>query len=137
MRLAITLTFCLSVLSLTYSQTPENPWTFDVGVNSVTVKDENGSKLSLPTLSLSRYVFGNFSLGLNFSENNVEVSNKDLYYYSLDGIIKYDISNQAELLGIDIDPYILPVMVYQNLEMMETFLILALVEDLISSYLRT
>ena len=95
MRLALALTFLLSVFTSALSQTPENPWSFDVGVNSVTIKDEDGSKLSLPTLSLSRYVFGNFSLGLNFSENNVEVSNKDLYYYSLDGIIKYDISNQT------------------------------------------
>ena len=83
MRLALALTFFLSVFTSAYSQTPENPWSFDVGVNSVTIKDEDGSKLSLPTLSLSRYVFGNFSLGLNFSENNVEVSNKDLYYLSL------------------------------------------------------
>ena len=29
-----------------------------------------------------------------------------MYYYSLDGIIKYDISNKAELLGVDINPYI-------------------------------
>ena len=106
MRLTLVLTFCLSVFSMTYSQTPENPWSFDVSVNSVSVKDEDRSKLSLPTLSLSRYIFGNFSLGLNFSENNVEVSNKDLYYYSLDGIIRYDISNQTELLGVDIDPYL-------------------------------
>ena len=106
MRLTLVLIFCLSVFSMTYSQTPENPWSFDVSVNSVTVKDEDRSKLSLPTLSLSRYIFGNFSLGLNFSENNVEVSNKDLYYYSLDGIIRYDISNQTELLGVDIDPYL-------------------------------
>ena len=106
MRSALALTFLLSVFTSALSQTPENPWSFDVGVNSVTIKDEDGSKLSLPTLSLSRYVFGNFSLGLNFSENNVEVSNKDLYYYSLDGIIKYDISNQTELLGVDINPYI-------------------------------
>ena len=106
MRLTLVLTFCLSVFSMTYSQTPENPWSFDVSVNSVSVKDEDRSKLSLPTLSLSRYIFGNFSLGLNFSENNVEVSNRDLYYYSLDGIIRYDISNQTELLGVDIDPYL-------------------------------
>ena len=106
MRSTLALTFLLSTFTCVYTQTPENPWSFDVGVNTVTVKDEDGSKLSLPTLSLSRYVFGNFSLGLNFSENNVEVSNKDLYYYSLDGIIKYDISNKTELLGVDIDPYI-------------------------------
>ena len=106
MRLTLALTFLLSVFSSAYSQTPENPWSFDVGVNSVTIKDEDGSKLSLPSLSLSRYVFGNFSLGVNFSENNVEISNKDLYYYSLDGIIKYDISSQRELFGVDINPYI-------------------------------
>ena len=72
MRLTLALTFFISVLSSAYTQTPQNPWAFDVGVNSITVKDEDGSKLSLPTLSLSRYVFGNFSVGLNFSENNVE-----------------------------------------------------------------
>ena len=63
MRLTLVLTFCLSVFSLVYSQTPENPWSFDVGVNSVSVKDEDGSKLSLPTLSLSRYIFGKIYRG--------------------------------------------------------------------------
>ncbi len=46
MRLTLALTFLLSVFSSAYSQTPENPWSFDVGVNSVTIKDEDGSKLS-------------------------------------------------------------------------------------------
>ena len=53
MRSALALTFLLSVFTSALSQTPENPWSFDVGVNSVTIKDEDGSKLSLPTLSLS------------------------------------------------------------------------------------
>ena len=60
----------------------------------------------LPSLSLSRYIFENFSVGLNYSENDIVVSNEELYYYSIDGIVKYNIPNDSKVLGVDADPYV-------------------------------
>ena len=65
-----------------YSQDKENPWLLGVGVNSINADDFEKSGYKLSSLSLSRYIFNNFSLGVNYSNNNIEISNEDLYYYS-------------------------------------------------------
>ena len=89
-----------------YSQNEENPWLFEFGINSVNAEESNKSSYRLPSLSLSRYIFNNFSVGVNYSQNDLEISNEDLYYYSLDGIIKYNIPGNSKILGIDVDPYV-------------------------------
>jgi len=89
-----------------YSQNEENPWLFDLGINSVNAEESNKSAYRLPSLSLSRYIFNNFSVGVNYSKNDVEISNEELYYYSLDGIIKYNIPGDSKILGVDADPYV-------------------------------
>ena len=75
-------------------------------VNSINPDDFEKSGYKLPSLSLSRYIFNNFSLGVNYSNNDVEISNEDLYYYSIDGIIKYSIPVDSKILGAKVDPYL-------------------------------
>ena len=89
-----------------YSQNEENPWLLELGINSVNTEESDKSAYRLPSLSLSRYIFNNFSVGVNYSQNDLEISNEDLYYYSLDGIIKYNIPGNSKILGVDADPYV-------------------------------
>ena len=89
-----------------YSQDKENPWLLGVGLNSINADDFEKSGYKLSSLSLSRYIFNNFSLGVNYSNNNIEISNEDLYYYSIDGIIKYSIPVDSKILGVKVDPYL-------------------------------
>ena len=56
--------------------------------DSVNAEDSDKTSYRLPTLSLSRYIFNNFSVGINYSENDINVSNEDLYYYSLEFYLK-------------------------------------------------
>ena len=99
----IAIILCFS--STIYSQTEDNPWLIGVGFNSVNAEGSETTNYRLPSLSLSRYIFENFSVGLT-SENDVVVSNEELYYYSIDGIVKYNIPNDSKVLGVDADPYV-------------------------------
>ena len=101
---AIALIICFS--SSLYGQTEDSPWLIGVGFNSVNADGSESTNYKLPSLSLSRYIFENFSIGLNYSENDIIVSNQELYYYSIDGIIKYNIPNESKILGVDADPYL-------------------------------
>ena len=103
---AISLVFLICFAGSAYSQNEENPWLFEFGINSVNAEDSDKTSYRLPTLSLSRYIFNNFSVGINYSENDVNVSNEDLYYYSLDGIIKYSFPNESKFLGVDTNTYL-------------------------------
>ena len=103
---AISLVFLICLAGSVYSQNEENPWLFEFGINSVNAEDSDKTSYRLPTLSLSRYIFNNFSVGINYSENDVNVSNEDLYYYSLDGIIKYNFPNESKFLGVDTNTYL-------------------------------
>ena len=50
-----------------YSQNEENPWLFELGINSVNAEESNKSAYRLPSLSLSRYIFNNFCVVVNYS----------------------------------------------------------------------
>ena len=102
--ISLVLLICFS--ASIYSQDKENPWLFGVGVNSINPDDFDKSGYKLPSLSLSRYIFNNFSLGVSYSNNDVKISNEDLYYYSIDGIIKYSIPVDSKILGVKVDPYV-------------------------------
>tara|TARA_B100000575_G_scaffold54069_1_gene40622 strand:+ start:55697 stop:57004 length:1308 start_codon:yes stop_codon:yes gene_type:complete len=102
----IFLTIIILYSSFNYSQDEENKWLFEIGVNSINVENSNNSNYRLPKLSLSRYIFNNLSVGLSFSENDVSVANQELYYYSVDGILKYSINKELKVLGLDTNPYI-------------------------------
>ncbi|MDA8934998.1 porin family protein [Flavobacteriaceae bacterium] len=105
-KLILSLIMLLCFSGSIYSQNEENPWLFELGINSVNAEESNKSAYRLPSLSLSRYIFNNFSVGVNYSKNDIEISNEELYYYSLDGIIKYNIPGDSKILGIDADPYV-------------------------------
>jgi outer membrane protein OmpA-like peptidoglycan-associated protein len=102
--LSLVLLICFS--GSVYSQNEENPWLFEFGVNSLNIEESDKTRYRLPALSLSRYIFNNFSVGINYSENDVNVSGEDLYYFSLDGIIKYNIPGESKFLGINTNPYL-------------------------------
>ena len=89
------LTLLLS-LQLGISQTAENPWAFSVGVDLINVQDtdvDSGLNFGAPALSLSRYLGAGFSLGAQYALNNVKNTSEDLGYASIDGIVKYNLSD--------------------------------------------
>ena len=78
------------------AQSAENPWAIGFGANIVSIDDANdGSGTGVPALSLTRYLGGGFSIGAQYSRNKISGYSipKDLKYYSLDGILKYNLSN--------------------------------------------
>ena len=86
-----------------YSQDKENPWLLGVGVNSINADDFEKSGYKLPSLSLSRYIFNNFSLGVNYSNNNIFVYDKKYFCESgQNQLHNYDIvcikTNENDLL---------------------------------------
>jgi len=106
MKNHLSLITLILLTSTIYSQTKQNPWSFGLELNSIKTENSESSKFRLPSLSLSRYIFDNFSVGLNYTENDVMVSNEELYYYSVDGIVKYNIPSDIEILGVDTDAYV-------------------------------
>ena len=101
----IAITFLLLISESVHSQVNENRWFVEIGVNSINTENFDKSGYRIPSLSLSRYIFSNISVGISYSENEIE-SNEDLYYYSLDGIIKYNIPTETKIIGIATKPYI-------------------------------
>ncbi len=101
----------LSIFSFLFAhsamaQTAENPWSISAGANVVSIQDDAvdaGASFGIPALSLSRYIIGGFSLGVQYANNtlNDAASNgNDLDYYSLDGIVKYNIGSGESVLPI-------------------------------------
>ena len=78
------------------AQTAENPWAISVGLDLINVQDDNvdsGLNFGAPALSLSRYLGAGFSLGAQYALNNVKNTPEDLGYSSVDGIVKYNLSD--------------------------------------------
>ena len=93
--LLITIAFVVFSL-FTNAQTSENPWAISVGIDLINVQGgdvESGLNFGAPALSLSRYLGAGFSLGAQYSLNNVKNTPEDLGYSSVDGIIKYNLSD--------------------------------------------
>mgnify|MGYP001163893015 FL=1 len=88
--------FALIALSYsTFAQTSENPWAIAVGADLISLQGENvdsSTKFGAPALSLSRYLGSGFSVGAQYAIGNAEENGVDLNYNSLDGIIKYNIT---------------------------------------------
>ena len=77
------------------AQTSENPWAIAVGADLINLQGKNvDSKLKFgaPALSLSRYIGSGFSIGAQYAMGNAENNGTDLDYRSLDGIVKYNLS---------------------------------------------
>ena len=80
--LLITIAFVVFSL-FTNAQTSENPWAISVGIDLINVQGgdvESGLNFGAPALSLSRYLGAGFSLGAQYSLNNVKNTPEDLGY---------------------------------------------------------
>ena len=93
-----TLLLFIFISSTFYSlaQTSENPWAISVGLDLINVQGgdlDSGLNFGAPALSLSRYLGAGFSLGAQYSLNNVKNTPEDLGYSSVDGVVKYNLSD--------------------------------------------
>ena len=86
----------LATISLTSNaQTSENPWAIAIGADLINLQDKNvesGLGFGVPALSLSRYIGAGFSVGAQYALGNTKNNGVDLDYTSLDGVIKYNLS---------------------------------------------
>ncbi len=95
--------FSLASIFVANAQTSDSPWAVSLGANLVSVQDDSvdaGMSLGIPSLSLSRYIAGGFSIGAQYSLNSLEIDNADIDYTAIEAIIKYNISEG------DIYPYL-------------------------------
>ncbi len=90
-------TFLLT-LSFSFAQDKINPWVVNLGINVVSLQGDNvdaNTALGIPSIGISRHIFGGLSIGAQYSRNKISGYSipKDLKYYSLDGILKYNLSS--------------------------------------------
>ena len=88
----------LLTLSFSFAQDKTNPWVVNLGINVVSLQGDNvdaNTALGIPSIGISRHIFGGLSIGAQYSRNKISGYSipKDLKYYSLDGILKYNLSN--------------------------------------------
>ena len=88
----------LLTLSFSFAQDKTNPWVVNLGINVVSLQGDNvdaNTALGIPSVGISRHIFGGLSIGAQYSRNKISGYSipKDLKYYSLDGILKYNLSN--------------------------------------------
>ena len=94
-KIHIILSICLATTFIASAQTSDSPWAVSLGANLVSVQDDSVDSslgFGVPSLSLSRYIAGGFSIGAQYSLNSIEVDNADLDYSALEAILKYNIS---------------------------------------------
>ena len=94
----LSLLLFIFITSTFYSsaQTAENPWAISVGIDLINVQGDDidsGLNFGAPALSLSRYLGVGFSLGAQYSLNNIKNTPEDLGYSSIDGVVKYNLSD--------------------------------------------
>ena len=66
-----------------------------MGADLINIQDSNvdsGIKFGAPALSLSRYLGAGLSIGAQYAIGNAEENNVELDYSSIDGVIKYNIT---------------------------------------------
>lgn len=103
MKLLKPIMFLVAAISTTlptFAQTSENPWAIAVGVDLINLQGDDvdsGLNFGAPALSLSRYIGAGFSIGAQYALNNVKNNNTDLNYSSLDGVVKYNLSEGKTL----------------------------------------
>ena len=86
----------LLFFQLGISQNSDKPWVIGVGVDLINVQGgdiDSGLNFGVPALSLSRYLGAGFSLGAQYSLNNIKNTPEDLGYSSIDGVVKYNLSD--------------------------------------------
>ena len=101
--------FLIIILLLTtksFSQDQNSPWVVSLGINVISLQGDNvdaNTAIGIPALGISRYIGGGFSIGGQFALNKISGNSlpQDLSYYSLDGILKYNISTSGS-----VNPYL-------------------------------
>ena len=86
----------LLLFQLGISQNSDKPWVIGVGVDLINIQGgdiDSGLNFGVPALSLSRYLGAGFSLGAQYSLNNIKNTPEDLGYLSIDGVVKYNLSD--------------------------------------------
>ena len=86
----------LLLFQLGISQNSDKPWVIGVGVDLINIQGgeiDSGLNIGLPSVSLSRYLGAGFSLGAQYSLNNIKNTPEDLGYSSIDGVVKYNLSD--------------------------------------------
>ena len=86
----------LLLFQLGISQNSDKPWVIGVGVDLINIQGgdiDTGLNFGAPALSLSRYLGAGFSLGAQYSLNNIKNTPEDLGYSSIDGVVKYNLSD--------------------------------------------
>ena len=94
-NLAYIIVTVLIATTVLNAQTSESPWAVSVGANIVGVQDDtvdSDTGFGVPHLSLSRYIAGGFSIGAQFAKNSFDVNSISSDYLSLDGIVKFNIT---------------------------------------------
>tara|TARA_X000000950_G_scaffold110429_2_gene139257 strand:+ start:125 stop:1462 length:1338 start_codon:yes stop_codon:yes gene_type:complete len=91
-------TLFLGISTLLYSQTNENPWAIAVGADLINLQGDNvdsGLSFGAPALSLSRYITSGLSVGVRYGLGSAKPQdNLDLDYSYLDGVLRYNISEE-------------------------------------------
>jgi outer membrane protein OmpA-like peptidoglycan-associated protein len=96
-KINLVLIFLLT-FAFSFAQNKTNPWVVNLGINVVSLQGDNvdaNTALGIPSIGISRHIFGGLSIGAQYSRNKITGYSipKDLKYYSLDGILKYNLSN--------------------------------------------
>jgi OOP family OmpA-OmpF porin len=95
--------FSMATIFVANAQTSDSPWAVSLGANLVNVQDDSvdaSTGFGVPSLSLSRYIAGGFSIGAQYSMNSMEIDKVDADYTAVDAILKYNLSEG------DIFPYL-------------------------------
>ena len=81
--------------AIAVAQTSSYPWAISAGANIISVAEDDadsGLNFGVPTVSISRHIAAGVSLGLQISNNNVEVDGADKAYTAWDALLKYNIT---------------------------------------------
>ena len=95
--------FCFALFfSYNYAQDKNNPWVGNLGLNIVSLQGDNLNAdiaLGIPSIGISRYIFGGLSVGAQYSRNKISSKSipQDLSYYSFDGFLKYTLSSKGKV----------------------------------------
>ena len=95
--------FSMATIFVANAQTSDSPWAVSLGANLVSVQDDSvdaSTGFGVPSLSLSRYIAGGFSIGAQYSMNSLEIDKVEADFTSVDAILKYNLSEG------DIFPYL-------------------------------
>ena len=94
----ISYSFLLFATTFSYSQTPNNPWSLGVGVNSIGLMNESNIESEMgfgfPYIGVSRHIKGGFSIGTQYNIGKAKINNLTKDYVSIDGFLKYNLSNK-------------------------------------------